>query len=423
MTLTEILERKNQAIKDAQAISDPASTEGRALTAEEQTRFDAAWSDHDKWDVIYQRDSKVISAARIAELQAAEARESTGIIAGRQDNPGAEGEPGEERDQRTDEQVSMRAFNSLLAEGARDAQDRADMEARALQADSLEAGGFIIPPQEFVNQLIKAVDDIVHIRRLATIRMVTASGSLGVPALDADPADADWTAELLTGNADTAMDFGKRELEPHPLAKRILVSNKLLRLGAMDAESLVRERLAYKFGITQEKAFMTGTGAQQPLGVFVAATEGITTARDVSTGNSSTAFTVDGLIEAKYSMKGAYWPRSEWIFHRDAVKMLAKLKDGEGQYIWSESPRVGEPAQLLGMPMNTSEYAPNTFTTGLYVGILGDFSRYWIADSLAMNITRLVELYAATNQVGFIGRTELDGMPVLEEAFARVTLA
>ena len=40
-----------------------------------------------------------------------------------------------------------------------------------------------------------------------------------------------------------------------------------------------------------------------------------------------------------------------------------------------------------------------------------------------MELQRLDELYAATNQVGFIGRMELDGMPVLAEAFTRVTLA
>jgi HK97 family phage major capsid protein len=70
-----------------------------------------------------------------------------------------------------------------------------------------------------------------------------------------------------------------------------------------------------------------------------------------------------------------------------------------------------------------SEYAPSTFTTGLYVGILGDFSKYWIVDALDMEMQRLVELYAATNQIGFIGRKETDGMPCLEEAFVRVTLA
>ena len=70
-----------------------------------------------------------------------------------------------------------------------------------------------------------------------------------------------------------------------------------------------------------------------------------------------------------------------------------------------------------------SEYAPNTFTTGLYVGIVGDFSKYYIADALDMQLQRLTELYAESNKIGLIGRMETDGMPVLEEAFARVTLA
>ena len=81
------------------------------------------------------------------------------------------------------------------------------------------------------------------------------------------------------------------------------------------------------------------------------------------------------------------------------------------------------PDRLLNLPYMESQYAPNTFTTGLYVGILGDFKFYWIVDALDMTVQRLIELYAETNQVGFIGRAECDGMPVLEEAFVRVKLA
>jgi hypothetical protein len=39
-----------------------------------------------------------------------------------------------------------------------------------------------------------------------------------------------------------------------------------------------------------------------------------------------------------------------------------------------------------------------------------------------LEIQRLDELYAATNEVGFIGRKYTDGAPVLETAFARVKL-
>ena len=183
------------------------------------------------------------------------------------------------------------------------------------------------------------------------------------------------------------------------------------------------ERLAYKFGVTEEKAFMTGTGSNQPLGLFTSSADGISSARDVSTGNTTTAIQFDGLIEAKYSVKGGYWANAKWLFHRDAMKNISKLKDGEGQYLWLPSVREDEPDRLLGQELLTSEFVPNTFTTGLFVGMYADFSKYWIADALSVVVQRLVELYAENNQDGFIGRLEVDGMPVLEEAFARVTLA
>jgi HK97 family phage major capsid protein len=57
------------------------------------------------------------------------------------------------------------------------------------------------------------------------------------------------------------------------------------------------------------------------------------------------------------------------------------------------------------------------------VAIIGDFNYYWIVDSMQMEMQRLEELYAATSQVGFIGRAKLDAQPVLAEAFKRVKLA
>lgn len=301
--------------------------------------------------------------------------------------------------------------------------DRTQAERRNLQMDVDSAGGFTVAPQQFVADLIQAVDNAVFMRGLATVSQLIGAHSIGRPSLDTDVSDADWTSELATGNEDSDMAFGKRELTPHPLAKRIKVSRKLLRHSPLGPEALVRARLAYKMGVTQEKAYMTGTGVQQPLGVFTASADGISTGRDVSTDNTTTAPTFDGLKAAKWTMKSAYWPRLQWIAHRDFGALVDKIKDGNGAYIWQPSVVIGQPDRLLGFPINFSEYAPNTFTTGQYVAILGDFANYWIAESLTFEIQRLNELYAATNQVGFITRSEIDGMPVLAEAFVRVKLA
>ena len=301
--------------------------------------------------------------------------------------------------------------------------DGAD-EFRALQADADITGGFMVMDELFNAQMLKGFDDEIFVRKVSNVLPpLTSAGKIGVPSLDTDISDADWTSELATGSEDSAMRIGKREMEPHPLAKRIKISNKLMRLGAIDPETLVRDRMGYKFSVTLEKAYLNGTGAGQPLGVFIASSDGISTGRDVSTGNTTTAIQFDGLIEAKYTLKSQYWPRARWMFHRDGMKGITQLKDGDGQYLWRPSVREGEPDTILGHPIMISEFAPNTFTTGLYVGLFADWSFYWIVDSLNFQMQRLGELYAEADQVGFIGRYEGDGAPVLEEAFVRVKLA
>jgi HK97 family phage major capsid protein len=427
LDIKDLREKRAKLIADARAIYAKAEEEKRAvLNAEEEPRYTALLDEAGTFGTGMGDDGASRStglALTIENLERLEdeerrLREPAGDPAPRPD-PAEGGDPPETRNNPRATKEYRAAFQRFLRSG--NAALSAE-EHRSLQADSDEPGGYTVAPVQFVTDLLKAVDDQVFIRQLATKNPVANAASLGIVSLDADPADADWTTELGTGEEDTAMDFGKRELHPHPLAKRIKVSNKLLRVSSQNIEQLVRDRLAYKFGITQEKAFQTGSGANQPLGVFTASAQGISTGRDVVCG-STTAITADGLLDMKYALKGAYHVRARWLFHRDGVKGVAKLKTTDNQYIWQPGLQAGQPDRLLNLPLMMSEYTPNTFTTGLYVSMLGDFAFYNIADALDMQVQRLVELYAEANQVGFIGRLETDGMPVLEEAFVRGKLA
>lgn len=404
-------------VVEARLLLDAAEKEKREMTTEENQQYERIWADIEKIGKEIVQDER--SEARTTEL--ARLEEEGRQSQGRKVTPEEPGKGGKETPEKANPRATeeyQKAFRRCLRGGLR---SLTPDQTRALQADSDTAGGFIVVSQQFATNLIMAVDDMVFIRQLATVIQLDRAESLGVPALDSDPADADWTSELATGNEDSTMDFAKRELRPHPLGKRIKVSNKLIRIASVDVEALVRNRLAYKFGITHEKGFLTGTGANQPLGVFTASAQGISTSRDVSTGNTATEIKADNLINVKYSLKAQYRTRARWIFHRDAIKMIRKLKDGNGDYLWKAG-LSDRPDTILEIPFMESEYAPNTFTTTLYVGILGDFTFYWIADALDMQIQVLDQLYAEANQVGFIGRWESDGMPVMEEAFARVKL-
>jgi HK97 family phage major capsid protein len=412
MTPAEKRQLRGQHIEALQKIRDKADAEKRDMTAEELQEFDKLDKEQEQIGEQIRREDRLEAIKRDVESRTTDSGVRPQV---RETAAQPIANPLQSKQYRD-------VFRNYLLDGPVAVSILSQEVRNTLQMDVFTKGGALVAPEEFVNVLIKAVDDMVFMRQKATKFTVTQAAALGAPTLDADPADADWTSELATGSLGT-MTFGKRELRPHPLAKRIKVSNKLLRASSMNPESLVQARLAYKFAITQEKAFLTGTGVQQPLGVFTASVDGITTARDVSTGNTQTAIGADGLIEAKYSLKGNYWSRASWIWSRTAVKEIRKLKDGNGQYLWAAGLAGGQPDTILDVPYSVSEYVPATFTAGLYVGIIGDFSSYWIADALDMTVQRLVELYAETNETGFIGRAEVDGAPVLAEAFARVKLA
>lgn len=461
-TLKELHDKRAAAIKSARTVREKMETEKRtAMTAEERGQVDGWLKEAD--DLKKQIDEAQGDESRSRRLEAAEkdldesrGRQTDDAPSSRRDDPdtpvggGREGEGrarergsgetreltwrvagGEERsvplngpragsDYRRDYRQYLRSgtiTNLLARSGHRTA------EERDLQADSGDTGGYLVAPMQMVGGLLKSVDDMVHIRQLATVHQLTGAKNLGVVSLDADPDDGDWTSELATGSADTAMKFGRREMNPTPVAKRVKISRTLLRL-VPDLERMVRERLAYKFAITEEKNFLTGDGSNKPLGVFTAHNSGVPTTRDVSTGNEATLIKADGLIRAKMNLKAQYRnsPSCRWLFHRDAVTQIMLLKDGNGQYLWRQGLTAGDPDTILAKQVLESEYAPNTFTSGLYVGMIADWRYYYIVESLAMEILRINELYAEANQVGFIGRMEVDGMPVLAEAFSRVKL-
>lgn len=418
----ELRERRAGLINTARSIVDAAEAEDRALDAAEEERYAKLWDDIN--DLQARADRMDRQAQAEAEL------ETVRRAIGPNGDRGVSRPELEERlsGVRSDIRAAVLAYTEERAAlGTEDyraahAAFLRSGERRDLMAGSDPKGGFLVP-SVFIAELLEKVRDMVVVEQFATVQLLPTGDSLGRPTLENDPADADWTSELATGSEDSTMSFGKRELYPGPLAKLIKVSRTLMRRSPLGVEAIVRDRLAYKFGITREKGFFTGDGVNGPLGIFTASADGIPTSRDVSTGNTTTAFTADGLKEAKWSLKGGYLMNARWLFHRDGMKALDKLKDGEGNYLLQPDIRQGTGDVLLGRPVLVSEYVPNTFTSGNYVGAIGDLRYYWIADSLAFTIQRLDELYAATNQVGFIGRAETDAMPVFGEAFARVTLA
>ena len=92
-------------------------------------------------------------------------------------------------------------------------------------ADTAGSGHNLIPPVEFIDQILIPRDRRVWIRKLATVRRLLKSTDGYQPTIETNPDDADWTSEVATAvnddgtgpNANGGLTTGKRELKPQHL--------------------------------------------------------------------------------------------------------------------------------------------------------------------------------------------------------------
>lgn len=441
-TCVELREERATLISEARKTWTEAEKREGGATAEDRSAFDKAMEAADKLKAEYER----IEGDEARSKKLKEAEEELARPAERRSRPIDE-EARERESRRTEGEERAAKGRKLDAwrHWLRTGEVREDLrpeqraaadlaEARDVTIATASAGGYLITPVQISDDIVSQMDNLVFVRELCrasgSITTVTSAQKLGIRQKTTRLNAADWTTEVGTVSADTNLAFGRRDLEPQQLTKLVLVSNRTLMLSR-DAEKEVNDELAYQLSVAQENGFLNGSGSAQPLGVFTASSSGIPSGQDV-TAASATVIAGDDLINAKFSLKQMYLkgPSVSWIFHRNVVKAIRKIKmssaggtAGDQQYIWSPGLTEGAPDRVLDIPYAISEYAPSSIATGQYVAVLGNFKYYRIAELPNIMVQRLVELYAATGEVGFMGRHWVDGSPVLGEAFVRLKMA
>jgi HK97 family phage major capsid protein len=141
------------------------------------------------------------------------------------------------------------------------------------------------------------------------------------------------------------------------------------------------------------------------LGVVVASGEG-----SVGAGYAVTA---DEVIALVHSVDPAYRTNARFMFHDAQLAQLRLLKFSIGSdqvaYMWQPSLQAGNPDRLLGYPYTVNQSMTSVLTVNEKAILFGDFSKYVIRDVAEIRLRRLEELYAGTDQVGFIAFMRSDG--------------
>lgn len=184
----------------------------------------------------------------------------------------------------------------------------------------------------------------------------------------------------------------------------ILVPYELIEDSAINLIEVLGSMMGERLGRIQNTKFTTGTAAGTAKGIVTAATAGVTT-------TSSTAIAWDELFDLEHSLDPSrrMMPDVGFMFHDNVLKALRKLKDGDGQYLWSNGTQSNQPDMINGYSYVINQDMASSIASGEVTVLFGQFSQYKIRQVNEVRFYRLQERYRDTDQDGFIAFVRSDG--------------
>lgn len=269
--------------------------------------------------------------------------------------------------------VGSDAYKKAFWNQAR-AREGVGYEIRNVLSEGVDSEGGYLVPDEYEKTLIQALSENNAVRDHAHV-FKTSSGTHKIPVV-VSKGSAAWIDE---NGAYTESDdvFGMEQIDAHKVGTIIKVSEELLYDSAFDLENYFREEFARRIGDSEEDAFLNGNGTKKPTGILNAtggAEVGVTAA-------SATAITADELIDLFYSLKSPYRKNAIWLVNDSTMRVIRKLKDANGQYLWQPALHEGDFDTILGKRIYTSPFMP-AVAAGNKSVVFGDLSYYWIGDRI-----------------------------------------
>lgn len=262
-------------------------------------------------------------------------------------------------------------------------------------------GGYAVFPQ--VDSVIDAIlRDLSPMRGLA--RVVPQPNGTGrwEKIIGRTGSQSAWVGEeeerTDTGNP----TLGKVSIEPQEVYALPELTNTLLDDSTFDLNTFLSEDVSAEFSLAEGAAFVSGDGVKKPRGFL---TYPVSTASDadrdfgtlqyVVSGNasgfvaaSSSASPADCLHDLLTSLRPVYRKGNgvSWLMNSSTANRVRKFKDGQGNFLWTNSLAVGQPDRLLGYPVAIDESMPDV-AADAYPIALGNWQRgYAIVDKPGLRL-------------------------------------
>jgi HK97 family phage major capsid protein len=397
-------ESRNKCWQEATKIASRAADENRTMSGEEDRQWNENMAEMTRLD---SRVSEILTGEERAKT--AEAR--INALAGLAPDPSAT-DGGGFTPQQSAEQEATELRRFLKGE-TRSYELRLPtaVERRALLDTSTPL------PTSFVGQLYRFLVDTSSIRQTNPTIYSTASGENLVVPRSTSEGLATWTGENMALSASDP-SLSSVSLGAFKIAKIIQISSELLADTGFDIVGYMAESAGRNLGIAVDAAYVAGTGGIQPIG-FTNPVSGAVVAFPTPTGvggnlgfpTSGSIVGADVLIELYHSIIPQYRPRSSWVMHDQTIKLVRKLKDTTGQYIWQPALVAGQPDTILGRPVYADPNMPKFELTPVVAPVIayGDFGGYFIRDVTPIRFERSDDFAFNQDLVSFRAIYRTDG--------------
>ena len=384
MNLKQMQEEYNAYVESLEKITNKAKDENRTLNDEERKTFD---------ETLAKAKALKSDIARVQEM------DNIGLI--KSPNEGA-------KNAKTPEEIyqeDVKKFAAYIRENLKGNSQQAD--TNITRGDN----GSIIPTT-IVNKIIDHVKELSPL--FADCETYSGKGKLVIPYVD-DAKDAiavSWANEFEDLVA-TGTGLKTMELDEYLAGVLTKVSKSLVNNTDIDIVNFVTSRMAQALAVFFEKCIL---GQDTKV-------DGIKNATNVITAKSTTAITLDEIMNLMDEIPTVYQQGAYFLCNKKTLTVLRQLKDKEGRYLLNNDVRTGFGKTLLGTEVKTSDWMPKIGDTGavlVYVNPQVALAKH-ITENFELG--RLNEKYALQHAVGFYGYVEFDCKIQNQEGIAVMKMA
>lgn len=262
----------------------------------------------------------------------------------------------------------------------------------AMSVGTNSDGGYLAPV-EWDRQVRQKLRDSSPMRQIAQVQ-ATSNGAFSTIWNSAEWGSG-WVGETAARPETTNASLSQLTFESGEIYAMPSATQRLLDDSAINVEQWLANSIESEFARQEDVAFISGDGTNKPRGLLTyvdgGASDGTHPGGNLGVFNSESATDIpsgDTLIDFKYQLSAPYRQNARFLMNSQTAAYIAKMKDGDGNYLWREGLRVDEPSTLLGRPVTLDEAMPD-IGGDAYPIAFGDFQAgFLINDRVGLRVLR-----------------------------------